>query len=143
MNGEKLTAHPLVTDEPAELEKNRLKFESSGRLPIILQEFIEYFLHLTKDIGKMSTCKPVGRLGNAKIFTDSAQKSPQTLIQSIGNNKPVHLIAMQCGIDHRHCVKDSFATMIHDMAKLQPPVTVGKRVIQLRARTEHALFSIK
>ena len=40
MNGEKLTAHPLVTDEQAEFEKkHQLKFRTSGGLPIILEEF--------------------------------------------------------------------------------------------------------
>ena len=33
----------LVTDEPAvSLRNNQLKFETSGELPIILEEFIEY-----------------------------------------------------------------------------------------------------
>ena len=33
----------LVTDEPVELRNNRLKFETSGTLPIILEESIEEF----------------------------------------------------------------------------------------------------
>ena len=32
----------LVTDEAVEFENNRLKFKSAGKLPIILEEFIEY-----------------------------------------------------------------------------------------------------
>ena len=32
----------LVTGEPAELENNLLMFKTVGKLPIILEEFIEY-----------------------------------------------------------------------------------------------------
>ena len=32
----------LVTDEPVELRNNRLKFKTGGKLPIILEEFLEY-----------------------------------------------------------------------------------------------------
>jgi hypothetical protein len=32
----------LVTNEPVELRNNRLKFKIAGKLPIILEEFIEY-----------------------------------------------------------------------------------------------------
>ena len=32
----------LVTDEPVEFENNRLKFKDAGKLPIILEEFIEH-----------------------------------------------------------------------------------------------------
>ena len=39
MNGEN---HVLVTSEPVELRNNWLRFKTSGYLPIILEEFIEY-----------------------------------------------------------------------------------------------------
>ena len=32
----------LVTNEPVEFEKNRLKFKTTWKLPIILEESIEY-----------------------------------------------------------------------------------------------------
>ena len=32
----------LVTNEPVEFEVNGLKFKIAGKLPIILEEFIEY-----------------------------------------------------------------------------------------------------
>ena len=32
----------LVINEPVEFENNRLKFKTAGKLPIILEEFIEY-----------------------------------------------------------------------------------------------------
>ena len=32
----------LVIDEPVEFENNRLKFKSAGKLPVVLEEFIEY-----------------------------------------------------------------------------------------------------
>ena len=32
----------LVTNEPVDFEKNRLKFKTAGILPIILEEIIEY-----------------------------------------------------------------------------------------------------
>ena len=32
----------LVIDEPVEFENNRLNFKTAGRLPTILEEFIEY-----------------------------------------------------------------------------------------------------
>ena len=32
----------LVTNEPVEFENNRLKFKTAGKLPIILEEFVEY-----------------------------------------------------------------------------------------------------
>ena len=32
----------LVTDEPVDLKNNRLKFKTAGKLPVILEEFIEY-----------------------------------------------------------------------------------------------------
>ena len=32
----------LVTDEPVKFEKYRLKFKTAGKLPIILEESIEY-----------------------------------------------------------------------------------------------------
>ena len=32
----------FVTKEPVEFENKRLKFKTAGKLPIILEEFIEY-----------------------------------------------------------------------------------------------------
>ena len=32
----------LVTNEPVELRKNRLKFKTSRKLPIVLEEFVKY-----------------------------------------------------------------------------------------------------
>ena len=32
----------LVTDEPVVFGNNRLKFKTAGKLPIILEEFVEY-----------------------------------------------------------------------------------------------------
>jgi hypothetical protein len=32
----------LITNEPVESRNNRLKFKAAGKLPIILDEFIEY-----------------------------------------------------------------------------------------------------
>ena len=32
----------LVTNEPVEFGNNRLKFKTAGKIPIILEEFIEY-----------------------------------------------------------------------------------------------------
>ena len=44
------TLHPIsgkngwfVADEPIEFENNRLKFMTSGNLPIILEEYTEYY----------------------------------------------------------------------------------------------------
>ena len=42
----------LVTNEPVEFENNRLKFKTAGKLPIILEEFVEY----TRVIRKVSLC---------------------------------------------------------------------------------------
>ena len=32
----------LVRDKPVELRNNRLQFQTTGKFPIILEEFIEY-----------------------------------------------------------------------------------------------------
>ena len=94
MKGEKPTAHPLVTDELAEFEKKAVEVQDFRKITDPFRGVHRTFLHSTKKNRKMSTCNPVGRLGNTWILTDFAQKSPQTLIQSIANNEPVHLIAM-------------------------------------------------
>ena len=39
MNGKN---QPLVTDEPVSLRKNQLKFKTSWKSPIILEESMEY-----------------------------------------------------------------------------------------------------
>ena len=48
----------LVTDEPVEfLRNNQLKFiKNTGKLPIILEEMIEYTPNLVKENRRMSTC---------------------------------------------------------------------------------------
>jgi hypothetical protein len=45
MNGENWL---LLTDELVELRNNRLKFKTSGELPIILEESMEY-THINKE----------------------------------------------------------------------------------------------
>ena len=46
----------LVTDEPVSLRNNRLKFKTAGKLPIILEEFIEYTPILIQGTRRMWTC---------------------------------------------------------------------------------------
>jgi hypothetical protein len=41
----------LVTDEPVEFENNRLKFKIARKLPLILEEFIEYTPIYSKKTG--------------------------------------------------------------------------------------------
>jgi hypothetical protein len=54
------------------LRNNRLKLETSGGLPVILEEFIEYASNKLKQNWKMSTCKPVG-FRITSIFMDYVQ----------------------------------------------------------------------
>jgi hypothetical protein len=46
----------LVTNEPVEFENNRLKLKIGGKLPIILEDFIERYPILIKENRGMSTC---------------------------------------------------------------------------------------
>jgi hypothetical protein len=62
MNGENWL---LVTDEPVEFENNWLKCKNLGKLPIILEESMDYNPNLMKK--------------NQKMSTDHASKSPQIL----------------------------------------------------------------
>jgi hypothetical protein len=75
MNGENW---PLVTDEPAEFENNRLQFKTSGEWPIIIEEFMEH----TSNYEEKPKITSVG-LGNTRILTDYAQKSPGTLLSTV------------------------------------------------------------
>ena len=43
----------LVTSEPVESKKNRLKFKTAGKLPINLEEFIVYTPILIKENRRM------------------------------------------------------------------------------------------
>ena len=61
------------------LRNNRLKFKSAGKLPIILEEFIEYTSNLIKENRRMSTCNWLDFV-NTRISTDYAKKSPQSLV---------------------------------------------------------------
>jgi hypothetical protein len=49
------------------------------KLPIILKESIEYASNSWRKIRKITTCSPA-RLGNIRILTNYAQKSPRTLM---------------------------------------------------------------
>ena len=53
MNGEN---RPLVTDEPVQLRNSRLKFKTSGKLPIISEESVEYTSHYQSALRKITTC---------------------------------------------------------------------------------------
>ena len=46
----------LVTDEQVEFENKQLNFETSGELPFILEESIEYTSNEGKKTRKMPTC---------------------------------------------------------------------------------------
>ena len=47
----------LVTDELVELRNNWLNFKTAGKLPIILEEVIEYTPALIKENQRMPTCQ--------------------------------------------------------------------------------------
>ena len=60
------------------LRNNRLKFKTAGKLPIILEEFIEEYNQFSKGKPNDVNMKPVG-LANTRISTIYAQKiSPIT-----------------------------------------------------------------
>ena len=55
---------------------NRLKFKTAGKLPIILEESIEYTQNSVKGNRRMSTCNRLD-LQTLGISTDYAKKSPE------------------------------------------------------------------
>ena len=70
----------LVTNEPVEFEKHRLKFKTARKLPIILEEFIEY-TQFNKRKPEDVNMSPVG-LANTRISTGYAQKPPRSLVRT-------------------------------------------------------------
>ena len=64
------------------LRNNRLKVKTLGKLPIILEEFIENMPQINK--AKTERCQHVNRLdlGSAGISTDYAQNPPRTMTTS-------------------------------------------------------------
>jgi hypothetical protein len=56
------------------LRNNRLKFKTAGKLPVVLEELVEYAPPFYREKLKMSTMEPVG-LGSTGMSTDYAQKS--------------------------------------------------------------------
>ena len=70
---------PLVTCEQLSLRNNRLKFETSRKLPIIWRNI--WNIPQSKNKLKPERSQHVSVwLGNARILIDYAQKSPRTLL---------------------------------------------------------------
>ena len=60
------------------LRNNRLRFKTAGKLPIILEELIEY-TRFSKGKPEDVNMSPVG-LANTRILTSNPQKYPRSVV---------------------------------------------------------------
>ena len=62
---------------------NWLKLKTSGKLPIILEEFREHIPQINKEKLKDVNMDAI-EIGNTRISTNYVQKSPRSLIKLVG-----------------------------------------------------------